>query len=99
VNVVENASVLNTSTAEVGTRFDERRLSELPVATNRNVYNLALSAPGVSQLGPNQVGFANGMAPITAVELGRRGLSSELRPTADELEAMLKSLKSQMKPA
>jgi chemotaxis protein MotA len=41
------------------------------------------------------VGFANGMAPITAVELGRRGLSSDLRPSADELEQMLKSLKSQ----
>lgn len=61
VNVVENASLLNTTTAEVGTRFDERRLSELPVATNRSVYNLALSAPGVSQLGPNQVGFSAGI--------------------------------------
>lgn len=61
VTVVENASILNTSTAEVGTRFDARRLSELPVSTNRNVYNVALSAPGVSQLGPNQVGFANGI--------------------------------------
>jgi chemotaxis protein MotA len=40
------------------------------------------------------IGFASGMAPITAVELGRRGLSSELRPTSDELEEMLKSLKS-----
>jgi chemotaxis protein MotA len=45
------------------------------------------------------VGFANGMAPITAVELGRRGLSSELRPSADELEQMLKSLKTPAKPA
>lgn len=61
VNIVENASLLNTSTAEVGTRFDERRLTDLPVATNRSVYNLALSAPGVSQLGPNQVGFAAGI--------------------------------------
>lgn len=61
VNVIENASLLNTSTAEVGTRFDERRLADLPVATNRNVYNVALSAPGVSQLGPNQTGFANGI--------------------------------------
>jgi hypothetical protein len=61
VNIVENASILNTTNAEVGTRFDERRLSDLPVATNRNVYNLALSAPGVSQLGPNQVGFATGI--------------------------------------
>ena len=39
-------------------------------------------------------GFANGMAPVTAVELGRRGLSSEFRPTADELEAMFKGLKT-----
>lgn len=39
-------------------------------------------------------GFAGGMAPITAVELGRRGLSSELRPSADEMETMLKSLKN-----
>jgi chemotaxis protein MotA len=38
-------------------------------------------------------GFANGMAPVTAVELGRRGLSSEFRPTAEELEAMFKAMK------
>lgn len=61
VNVSENASMLNTTTAEVGTRFDQRRLEDLPVATNRNVYNVALSAPGVSQLGPNQTGFASGI--------------------------------------
>jgi chemotaxis protein MotA len=45
------------------------------------------------------VGFANGMAPITAVELGRRGLSSDLRPTADELEQMVKPLKQLAKTA
>jgi chemotaxis protein MotA len=38
-------------------------------------------------------GFAGGMAPVTAVELGRRGLSSELRPTADEMEEMFKTVK------
>jgi chemotaxis protein MotA len=43
------------------------------------------------------VAFANGMAPIMAVELGRRGLSSELRPTADQLEALLKPLNSAIK--
>ena len=32
------------------------------------------------------------MAPITAVELGRRGLSSDLRPNSDELETMMKQL-------
>jgi chemotaxis protein MotA len=38
-------------------------------------------------------GFAGGMAPVTAVELGRRGLSSTLRPSADEMEASFKTLK------
>ncbi len=42
-------------------------------------------------------GFAGGMAPVTAVELGRRGLSAELRPTADEMEQMFKSLKTATK--
>ncbi len=60
VNIVENASMLNTATAEVGTRFDERRLSELPLATTRSVYNIALSAPGVSQLNSGQSAFAGG---------------------------------------
>src|SRR5262245_658033 len=43
------------------------------------------------------VGFANGMAPITAVEVGRRGLSSDLRPSSEEMEAMLKALKAPTK--
>jgi hypothetical protein len=60
VTVVENASMLNTSTPEVGTRFDEKRLSELPLATTRSVYNVALSAPGVSQLNAGQSAFAGG---------------------------------------
>jgi chemotaxis protein MotA len=42
-------------------------------------------------------GFAGGMAPVTAVELGRRGLSSELRPSADEMEQMFKALKTAVK--
>lgn len=62
VTVTENASLLNTTSAEVSTRFDSRRLSELPLATNRNVFNVALSAPGVSQLGSGQTGFAAGVS-------------------------------------
>ncbi|HEV2881456.1 MAG TPA: carboxypeptidase-like regulatory domain-containing protein [Pyrinomonadaceae bacterium] len=62
VTVTENAALLNTSTAEVSTRFDTRRVSELPLAPNRNVYNVALSAPGVSQLGSGQTGFASGVS-------------------------------------
>jgi chemotaxis protein MotA len=38
-------------------------------------------------------GFAGGMAPVTAVELGRRGLSSDMRPSSDEMEALFKTLK------
>ncbi len=62
VTITENASVLNTTTAEVSTRFDEKRLSELPIATNRNVFSVLLSVPGVSQLGSGQTGFANGIS-------------------------------------
>jgi hypothetical protein len=58
VNVVENASLLNTATAEVSTRFDSRRLSELPISTTRSIYNVALSAPGVSQVVTGQATFA-----------------------------------------
>ena len=58
VNVTENASMLNTTTAEVSTRFDSRRLSELPLSTTRTVYNVALSAPGVSQTVTGQSTFA-----------------------------------------
>jgi Carboxypeptidase regulatory-like domain len=60
ITVTENASLLNTSNAEVGVRFDSKRISELPLATNRNVYNIALSAAGVSQLGSGQQTFAGG---------------------------------------
>jgi hypothetical protein len=62
VTVTENASLLNTTTPEVSTRFDERRLSELPIATNRNVYNVLLSVPGVSQISSGQTGFAQGIS-------------------------------------
>ena len=41
------------------------------------------------------VSFASGMAPLMAVEIARRGLSSDVRPSADELETMLKALNTQ----
>jgi hypothetical protein len=61
VNVVENAAIINTSNAEVSTQFDSRRLSELPLGPTRNVLAVALSAPGVSQLGAGQTGFSAGI--------------------------------------
>jgi hypothetical protein len=60
ITVTENASLLNTANPEVATRFDARRLSELPLSPNRNVYNVALSAAGVSQLNSGQSAFAGG---------------------------------------
>ena len=41
------------------------------------------------------ISFANGMAPVMAIEVARRGLSSDVRPTSDELETMLKALNTQ----
>lgn len=38
------------------------------------------------------IGFANGMSPIMAVEVARRGLGSEVKPSAEDLENMLKSI-------
>src|SRR5215813_11815056 len=58
VTIDENASMLNSSTAEVRTRFDSRRLSELPISPNRSAYNVLLSTPGVSQLVTGQATFS-----------------------------------------
>ncbi len=62
VTVNSDASLLNRTTPEVATRFDERRLSELPIALNRSVLNVLLSVPGVSQLGSGQIAFAIGIS-------------------------------------
>jgi chemotaxis protein MotA len=35
-------------------------------------------------------GFAGGMAPVMAIEMARRGLGEEVRPTAEELETLVK---------
>ena len=60
VQVTADTPLLNTTNAEVGVRFDTRRVAELPVINSRDVFSLALQAAGVSQLGSGQTGFANG---------------------------------------
>lgn len=60
VTVAANATVVNTTNAEVGTQFESKRVSELPLAPDRNIMNLALQVPGVSQLSNGQTGFAAG---------------------------------------
>lgn len=62
IEVTADAPLLNTTNAEVGVRFDTTRVAELPVsgATFRDVFAVALSAPGVSELGSGQSAFASG---------------------------------------
>ena len=60
IEVTADSPLLNTTNSEVGVRFDTNRISELPVANSRDVFAVALSAPGVSQLGSGQTGFASG---------------------------------------
>lgn len=69
VTVTADAPLLNTSNAEVGVRFDTKRLTDLP--TNppgginsaggfRDAFAFALSAPGVSQLNSGNSTFGQG---------------------------------------
>lgn len=60
VQVTADTPLLNTTSAEVGVRFDTRRVAELPVINSRDIFSLALQAAGVSQLGSGQTGFASG---------------------------------------
>jgi chemotaxis protein MotA len=67
-----------------------------PLATN--ITFLCTSELGYSLcIATAVIGFASGMAPIMAVEVARRGLESEIRPSADEIEKMLKGLNSSAK--
>jgi hypothetical protein len=59
ITVSADAPLLNTTNAEVGVNFDHKRITELPLSPNRNIINLALSVPGVSQQSPGQSAFAN----------------------------------------
>lgn len=58
VTVFTDAPLINTTNAEVGVNFDTKRVSELPLAPNRNLVNLALSVAGVSQLSSGQSSFS-----------------------------------------
>jgi len=66
VTVTDDAPLLNTTSPELGVRFDERRLTDLPTLPPpggggfRDVFALALAAPGVSQLNCGNQVFAEG---------------------------------------
>jgi hypothetical protein len=60
VEVRADAPIINTLNAEVGVRFDTVRVAELPVMDSRNIFTLARSAPGVSQIASGQNNFSSG---------------------------------------
>ena len=60
VEVRADAPIINTRNAEVGVRFDTTRVAELPVLASRNIFTLARSAPGVSELASGQNSFSEG---------------------------------------
>lgn len=62
-----------------------------PLAVNMEFVNMA-QATYIRCIAASVIGFANGMSPIMAVEVARRGLSSEVKPSSDALETMLKTL-------
>src|SRR5580692_5027720 len=62
-----------------------------PLAVNMEFISIAEIAY-VRCIASSVISFASGMSPIMAVEVARRGLSSEVKPSADGLEEMLKGL-------
>lgn len=67
-----------------------------PLAVNLEFVNQA-SLGYLRCIAAAVIGFANGMAPIMAIEVARRGLAEDVKPGADELEAALKALSSAAK--
>src|SRR5437667_8945038 len=57
IAVSSDAPLIDTTSAEVSTRFDTKRISDLPLSTNRNILNLAASIPGVAQVSSGNSGF------------------------------------------
>jgi chemotaxis protein MotA len=62
-----------------------------PLAVNMEFISMA-EMSFVRCISASVISFASGMSPIMAIEVARRGLSSEVKPSADGLEAMLKAL-------
>jgi hypothetical protein len=57
VTVETQSPIINTTNAEISTNFDAKRVSELPLSTNRNILNLAASVPGVSVISSGNNSF------------------------------------------
>jgi hypothetical protein len=57
VEVSADAPLIDTTSAEISTHFDNKRVKDLPLSTNRNLLNLAASIPGVAQISSGNSGF------------------------------------------
>jgi chemotaxis protein MotA len=55
-------------------------------------FNSAATLAYVNCISVAVVAFANAMPPIMALEMARRGLAEEVRPSSDELEEMLRAV-------
>ena len=62
-----------------------------PLAVNISFNNFA-SMAYMKCIASSIIGFVSGMAPMMAVEMARRTLGTDVRPSAEELETMLKSI-------
>jgi hypothetical protein len=78
IEVTADAPLLNTTNAEVGVRFDTQRVAELPVMGSRNIFTLARSAPGVSELASGQTSFASGTSEANFSSNGARLRSNNI---------------------
>ena len=66
-----------------------------PIAVNME-FNVLARLAYFHCISVSVVSFASGMAPGMAVEIGRRSLNDDLRPSGDELEAILKPLNARV---
>lgn len=64
-----------------------------PMATNMEFYNHG-EVTYLNCIKAAVVSFANGLPPLVAAEVGRRVLDEDMRPSASELETMLKTMGS-----
>ena len=78
VEVRADAPIINTLNAEVGVRFDTNRVAELPVIGSRNIFALARSAPGVSEIASGQNSYASGNAEANFASNGARLRSNNI---------------------
>ena len=59
ITITTGAPLINTTNAEVSTSFDAKRISDLPLSSNRNLLNIAASLPGVSTMSAGNSNFGS----------------------------------------